>query len=100
MVLELSGTRKSNYKKGVEFLKNHGVSVQSADQDINRNDDICIHCGACTAVCPTGALHINRPEMTVEFNKEKCSICQLCVVTCPTRSMGFKSFSEAFFDEE
>ena len=99
MVLELSGT-KMNYDKGIDFLKKQGVSVQSADQELQRNDDLCIHCGACTAVCPTGALSIKRPEMIVEFNREKCSVCQLCVVTCPTRSMGFESFSETFFDEE
>lgn len=99
MVLELSGTQ-ANYDKGIAYLKNQGVSVQSAEQELKRDENICIHCGACTAVCPTGALSVNRPDMTVEFDNKKCSICQLCVVTCPTRSMGFESFSESFFDEE
>lgn len=98
MVLELSGEKK-NYDEGIRYIKSQGISVQSAEQELTRNEDTCTHCGACTAVCPTGALSVKRPEMLVEFNKNKCSVCQLCVVTCPTRSMGFQSFDESFFDE-
>ena len=87
MVLQLSGHKK-NYRKGIQYLKDIGVKVESIGEDIKRNDDKCYQCGACTAVCPTGALSIKRPEMDVVFDKEKCSVCELCVVTCPTRAMG------------
>jgi ferredoxin len=86
MVLELSGTRK-NFKEGVNYLKAQGVQVQSASQEVKRNLRKCTHCGACTAVCPTGALAVIRPEMSVDFDQKKCSICELCVPTCPTRAM-------------
>ena len=98
MVLELCGT-KANYDKGLLYLKSQGVAVENAEQELKRNEEICIHCGACTAVCPTGALSIKRPEMIVEYNTKKCSVCQLCVVTCPTHAMGFESHLESFFDE-
>ena len=86
MVLELSGTRK-NFKEGLNYLKAQGVQVQSASQEVKRNLRKCTHCGACTAVCPTGALAVSRPEMSVDFDQKKCSICELCVPTCPTRAM-------------
>jgi len=86
MVLELSGSRK-NYKEGVEYLKTQGVLVQNASQEVKRNNRKCTHCGACTAVCPTGALAIERTDMSVAFYQKKCSICELCVPTCPTRAM-------------
>ena len=86
MVHELSGTRK-NFKEGVNYLKAQGVQVQSASQEVKRNLRKCTHCGACTAVCPTGALAVVRPEMSVDFDQKKCSICELCVPTCPTRAM-------------
>jgi ferredoxin len=86
MVLELSGSRK-DFKKGVQYLEGHGVQVRPVGQEINRNRTKCTHCGACTAVCPTGALAVKRPEMTVEFNKKKCSVCGLCVPACPPRAM-------------
>ncbi|MCP4681440.1 MAG: 4Fe-4S dicluster domain-containing protein [Desulfobacterales bacterium] len=89
MVLELSGHRK-DYQRGVRYLKGLGVKVESIGQDIKRIDDKCFQCGACTAVCPTSALHIKRPEMEVLFDREKCSACELCVSACPARAMEVK----------
>jgi ferredoxin len=89
MVLELSGQR-SKFQKGVRYLKSLGVKVESIGQDIKRDDDKCFQCGACTAVCPTGSLHIKRPEMEVIFDKEKCSACELCVSACIARAMEVK----------
>ena len=96
MVLELSGTRK-NFREGVEYLKSMGVDVQNASQEVKRDDDICTHCGSCTAVCPTGALYIERPEMMVHFDQKKCSICELCVRACPPRAMKVRALNQAFF---
>lgn len=87
MVLELSGI-KPNFKKGVQYLKDQGVSISYPEQAIYKDSEKCTHCGACTAVCPTGALSIRRPEMEVEFNIELCSVCELCILTCPTKAMG------------
>ena len=89
MVLELRGHRK-NYQKGIRYLKDIGIKVESIGQDIRRDEETCFQCGACTAVCPTGALHIKRPEMEVIFDKEKCSACELCVAACPARAMVVK----------
>jgi len=89
MVMELSGHRK-NFQKGLRYLKSIGVKVESIGQDIRRDEDLCFHCGACTAVCPTGALSIQRPEMEVLFDRDKCSACELCVVACPARAMLVK----------
>jgi ferredoxin len=97
MVLEVSGSKK-NFKEGIQYLKNMGVHVQNASQEIKRVTVKCTHCGACTAVCPTGALSIERPEMKVVFNQKKCSICELCVTACPTRAMEIRSINTTFFE--
>ena len=94
MVLELSGARK-DFNKGVQYLKNCGVQVQAVGQEIKRNRSKCTHCGACTAVCPTGALSIKRPEMTVAFNQKKCSVCGLCVPGCPPRAMEVRTVASS-----
>ena len=86
VVLELRGKRK-DYEKGLQYLKDVGVEVESIAQGIRRDDERCYHCGTCTAVCPTGALHINRPDMDVQFDHERCSACELCVKACPVRAM-------------
>lgn len=86
VVMELSGNRK-NYTAGVRYLKGLGVKVEDIGQDIRRNEDKCYHCGICTAVCPTGALYIERPEMTVAFDRDRCSACEMCVISCPPKAM-------------
>jgi len=96
MVLELSGNKK-NFRDGVKYLKDQGVNVQNADQEVKRSKKKCTHCGACTAVCPTGALFVERPEMTVGFDQQKCSICELCVPACPTRAMSIRPVNSTFF---
>lgn len=97
MVLELSGSRK-NFKEGIQYLKDAGVQVQNASQEIKRVANRCTHCGACTAVCPTGALAVERPEMNVRFDQQKCSICELCVPACPTRAMEIRPINTTFFE--
>jgi len=89
MVLQLSGHKK-NFQRGVRYLKSIGIKVESIGQDIKRDEEICFQCGACTAVCPTGALYIQRPEMEVIFDTDKCSACELCVSACPARAMKVK----------
>ena len=84
MVLELTG---EEYDQGLDYLRNAGVSVQALTQEIVRDEEKCTMCGACTAICPTGALHIERPSMEVHFNLDNCVVCQLCVKACPMRAM-------------
>ena len=97
MVLELSGAKK-NFKDGVKYLRGLGVKVQNASQEVKRRDKICTHCGACTAVCPTGALYIDRPDMHVRFDQKKCSICELCVPACPPHAMEVRPITQVFFE--
>ena len=86
MIIELQG-HKANVKKGLEYLKQIGVKVETLAGSIRRDDDKCYQCGACTGICPTGSLHIQRPEMLVIFDPERCTGCGLCVNVCPARAM-------------
>lgn len=89
VVMELSGHRK-NFQEGVRYLQSMGVKVENVGEDVKRDDDKCFQCGACTAVCPTGALFIRRPHMEVIFDNGKCSACELCVMACPAHAMEVK----------
>lgn len=84
MVLAISGDKCDD---GIGYLKGRGVEVRPLDQAIRRSDYKCTMCGACTAVCPTGALHAERPSMEVAFDQDKCVVCQICTVACPVRAM-------------
>ncbi|MDK2821384.1 MAG: L-aspartate semialdehyde sulfurtransferase ferredoxin [Clostridia bacterium] len=86
MVLELQG-EPEKYKLGLEYLRSQGISIQPLSQDVKRNENLCVHCGACTSVCPSGALFLERPEMTVKFDEDKCVVCHMCVKACPYKAM-------------
>jgi len=86
MVLEIKG-EKDSFDHGMQYLKDVGVVVQPLSLDIVRDDDRCTHCGACTAVCPSGALAVDRETWMVNFNNEKCIACELCIKACPVRVM-------------
>jgi ferredoxin len=86
LVMELHGSA-DNFDKGVQYLEEVGVQVEPVGHGIRRDEERCYQCGACTAVCPTGALHVKRPDMEVAFESERCSACELCVKSCPVRAM-------------
>ncbi len=93
MVMELSGHPK-NFSKGLKYLREQGVEIKTIGQEIQRNDERCMQCGLCTAVCPTQALFIKRPEMEVIFAADKCSGCELCIAVCPPRAMEIRRQSQ------
>ena len=86
MVLEIDGDSK-NYKKGIKFLKDSGVEVLDLKKRVYKVEERCYQCSACTAVCPSEAISIDRKTMIVSFDPEKCIVCELCVGTCPPKAM-------------
>lgn len=93
MVLEIEG-EESDFEKGMEYLRSKNLQIELIAQNIKKDEDRCVHCGMCTSVCATEALHIVREkDMRVEFDYEKCVACELCVKVCPVKAMN------VFFDQ-
>ena len=86
LVLELAG-EQPEYDKGVNYLLESGIKIQSLSQDVTRNEARCTHCGACITICPPGAFELNLQTRRVEFDNEKCVVCGLCLKACPPRAM-------------
>mgnify|MGYP000347785837 CR=1 FL=1 len=86
LVLELTG-QSDAFERGVQYLEELGIDIQSLSQDIVRNEDRCIHCGACVTICPSGALTLDPKTRKVNFIQDKCIACELCVPGCPPRAM-------------
>ncbi len=86
LVLELSGEQEE-YDKGIRYLAETGVRIQSLSQDVLRNEERCTHCGACITICPSGAFELDPLTRRVDFYDEKCVACGLCIKACPPRAM-------------
>ena len=86
MVLELTG-EEADYQRATAFLAGRGINIQPLLQDIRKSDELCVDCGQCTGVCPTGALSLERPSMKVLLDADKCVACGECVKTCPVKAM-------------
>ncbi|MEJ2058486.1 MAG: 4Fe-4S binding protein, partial [Desulfofustis sp.] len=86
LIIEMAGT-KSNITDSLAYLEKLGVVIERLATRIRRDDERCFQCGACTGVCPVGALYIRRPDMAVMFDAEKCTGCSQCVLICPDRAM-------------
>ena len=86
LVLELTG-KKKHLNRGMEYLAKLGVETQPLSKDVKWLKDRCTHCTACTSLCPTHALWVERDTMMVSFDREKCIACEMCITVCPYSAM-------------
>jgi len=87
MLVEVTG-RKDDLARGVAFLEEQGLAVREAASDICLDDDLCVTCGLCTAVCRPGALFLDGQALV--FDKDKCVYCEACVQACPRRAVTLR----------
>jgi ferredoxin len=86
MMLEITGSMDT-CGRALDFLAENGVIVASAAQRISRDEESCTHCGMCTAMCPSGALRLDRGDWLLRFDPERCNVCGLCARVCPVKAM-------------
>lgn len=86
LVMELTGDQE-DYDKGIRYITEAGVEIQSLSQDVVRDEARCTHCGACITICPTSAFSLEPKTRRVLFDNNRCVVCGLCVKACPPRAM-------------
>lgn len=90
LIADIEGEEK-DIEAGLEFVKKAGGEYEIFSKSIIWQEESCVHCGACTAVCPSGALQMDKTDWRLTFNREKCLMCELCVKACPLRVMCIKN---------
>lgn len=86
ILLELRGD-DALIDRGIRFLEENQVIVEPLADKVWREEEKCTHCGACTGLCPTGALAVEHPNMKVTFDVQKCVACGMCGLVCPFGAM-------------
>lgn len=93
IILEIEGN-DADIKRGVDFLKKEGILVKVFSESVMRYKEKCMHCGACTAVCPSGSLTMDKETWELKFDMDACLLCGHCVSACPARAI--KNFEDEF----
>ena len=67
-------------------------------------NELCIGCGTCIALCPNEALEVTINEKkgiyVPKLNEEKCNNCGICYEVCPGHEVNFKTLNMAIFGKE
>ena len=82
LVMEMTAN-EDVLKEGMDYIRNNNVECEPINKKIHYKKDLCIHCGACSAVCFAGALTMQRQTAELSFDPEKCVVCELCLKSCP-----------------
>lgn len=87
LLVELSNGDETLLDQGLDYLREQGVGVQLLSQDIRWDENLCVHCGACTAVCFSKAFALDAESFKVSFDCDKCIACELCINACPVQAI-------------
>lgn len=82
------GVRTTVFLKGCPLKCQwcHNPETRRSEQEILFYDKKCMQCGACEAVCPSGAQTV-RPERV--YDRKKCGLCGRCVQVCSREALSF-----------
>ena len=87
LVVELSGDIDA-LDAAIEWMRTQDINVSFASREISIDEDLCVHCGLCTGVCPTEALTLDPETAMLVFTRSRCIVCEQCVPTCPTNAIA------------
>jgi L-aspartate semialdehyde sulfurtransferase ferredoxin len=82
MVLELSGDI-DQLEAAVEWMRSQDIQVALDAREIMIDENLCVDCGLCTGVCPTGALSLHPDTFRLTFGRSRCVVCEQCIPACP-----------------
>ncbi|MBG0857952.1 MAG: 4Fe-4S binding protein [Bacteroidales bacterium] len=84
LVMEMTAPAKV-LNDGMAYIRQQKVECEPIEKKISYREDLCIHCGACSAVCFAGALTMDHNTAELSFDPGKCVICELCLKSCPLK---------------
>ena len=86
MVVELSGDI-DELDAAEDWLEGQGLGLNRAPGEIRIDPDLCVDCGICSSVCPSGALHYTPATQRLQFDTSRCLVCEQCIPSCPLEAI-------------
>ena len=87
LVVELAGDIDA-LDAAIDWMRTQDINVSFASREIAIDEDICVHCGLCTGVCPTEALTLDPQTAMLVFTRSRCVVCEQCIPTCPVNAIA------------
>jgi L-aspartate semialdehyde sulfurtransferase ferredoxin len=87
LVVELSGDI-DQLEAATEWMRSQDITVSSTSREIVIDDDLCVHCGLCTGICPTEALTLEPESFKLMFTRSRCIVCEQCIPACPVQAIS------------
>ncbi|MCP9834157.1 MULTISPECIES: NIL domain-containing protein [Synechococcales] len=86
MVVELSGDI-DELDAAEDWLEGQGLGLNRAPGEIRIDPVLCVDCGICSSVCPSGALHYTPATQRLQFEASRCLVCEQCIPSCPLEAI-------------
>lgn len=87
LLVELSGDI-DQLDEAIEWLQANNIGVSLVNREIIIDQDVCVHCGLCTGVCPTEALQLDPQTHKLTFGRSRCIMCEQCIPSCPVQAIS------------
>jgi ferredoxin len=87
LVLELSGDI-DELEAAIDWMRAKDIVVSLTNTEIIIDEELCVHCGLCTGVCPTQSLTLNPDTFKLQFKQQTCVVCEQCIPTCPVQAIS------------
>jgi L-aspartate semialdehyde sulfurtransferase ferredoxin len=82
LLIEMQAPREK-IDKAVDYIEHLNIDCSPVQKSIYLNQEKCVHCGSCSAVCFSDALSMDKITRELIFQPEKCIACELCIQACP-----------------
>ena len=89
MVVELSGDI-DDLAAAEQWLEAQGLGINLTPGQITINPDLCVDCGICSSLCPSGALASQAPTWQLHFDAQRCLVCEQCIPSCPLGAIALE----------
>ena len=87
MVVELSGDI-DELEAAELWLERQGLGLDRSLGEIRIDPALCVDCGICSSVCPSGALRFQHQEQRLTFVAALCLVCEQCLPSCPLEAIS------------
>ncbi|MEB3332156.1 MAG: NIL domain-containing protein [Synechococcaceae cyanobacterium] len=89
MVVELSGDI-DELQAAEAWLESLGLAINRAPGQIRIDSGLCVDCGICAGICPSGALSCSAPDWQLVFDAQRCLVCEQCIPSCPLQAISLE----------